>query len=77
MVLPVPGAQGAPEARRRAGAAAGRRPLIYGLVVLDDTGALVEVVSPFGSETTARQWAGQQGVELFQVLPARIAGGRH
>lgn len=77
MVLPVAGAHRVQVARRRAAVAVERRPLIYGLVVFDDAGALVEVVSPFGSETAARQWADLYGVEAYQVLPARIAGGRH
>ncbi|TCJ34168.1 hypothetical protein [Parafrankia sp. BMG5.11] len=76
MVLPVTGAHGGLVTRRRVVSTTGRRPLIYGLVVLDGAGALVEVVSPFGSETAARQWADLYGVESYQVLPARIAGGR-
>lgn len=76
-VLPATGSHDTPATRRRPTSTAGRRPLIYGLVVLDDAGTLVEVVSPFGSETAARQWAGLYGVESYQVLPARIAGGRH
>jgi hypothetical protein len=47
-----------------------------GLLVFDDAGAPVEVVSPFGSETAARQWADLCGITTYQVLPARIAGGR-
>lgn len=76
MVLPATGTHRVQVARRRAAAAVERRPLIFGLLVLDDAGASVEVVSPFGSETAARQWADLYGVEAYQVLPARIAGGR-
>jgi len=47
-----------------------------GLLVVDDAGAPVEVVSPFGSETAARQWADLYGITTYRVLPARIAGGR-
>ncbi|OAA19867.1 hypothetical protein UG55_108418 [Frankia sp. EI5c] len=65
-----------PAARRRAPGSGGRRPLLVGLLVVDGTGVPVEIVSPFGSETAARQWADQQGIERYQLLPARIAGGR-
>lgn len=62
--------------RRRATASADRRSLLVGILVVDDTGAPVEVVSPFGSETAARQWANQYGITTYRLLPARIAGGR-
>lgn len=52
------------------------RAVLVALVVLDDAGADVEVVSPFGSETAARQWAAAESVTSFRLLPARIAGGR-
>ncbi|MEX5712885.1 hypothetical protein AB1484_32670 [Parafrankia sp. FMc6] len=74
VVLPI--AHRAPVARRRAAATIERRALLVGLLVLDDAGVPVEVVSPFGSETAARQWADLHGIETYQVLPARIAGGR-
>ncbi|CUU60370.1 hypothetical protein Ga0074812_1393 [Parafrankia irregularis] len=64
-------------ARRRVAATVGRRPLIFGLAVFDDAGVVVEVASPFGSETAARKWADVFGLASYQVLPARIAGGRH
>lgn len=63
-------------ARLRAAARRDSRPLLVGLLVLDGQGAPVEVVSPFGSETAARQWAALYGVTAYRVLPARIAGGR-
>ncbi|WP_112105264.1 hypothetical protein [Parafrankia sp. Ea1.12] len=72
----LPAAQRAQATRRRAAATIERRPLLVGLLVLDDVGVPVEVVSPFGSETAARQWADLYGIETYQVLPARIAGGR-
>ncbi|WP_041253570.1 hypothetical protein [Frankia sp. EAN1pec] len=64
-------------ARHRAAAARGklRMPMV-GLVVEDDQGADVEVVSPFGSETTARQWAALEGIARYRLLPARLAGAR-
>ena len=65
-----------PAAWRRAPVPGGRRPLLVGLLVVDDAGAPVEVVSPFGSETAARQWADLYGITTYRVLPARIAGGR-
>lgn len=60
---------------RTAGVAARSRSLLA-LVVQDDAGADIEVVSPFGSETAARQWADGEGITAFRLLPARVAGGR-
>lgn len=60
-------------ARHRTAAAVSRRPLLVGLLVLVGQGGPVELVSPFGSETAARQWAAQNEVARFQVLPARLA----
>ncbi|MCK9928100.1 hypothetical protein MXD62_13110 [Frankia sp. Mgl5] len=60
-------------ARQRAAGVMDRRPLLVGLLVLDGLGVPVELVSPFGSETAARQWAAQNEVTRFQVLPARPA----
>ncbi|WP_035753047.1 hypothetical protein [Parafrankia discariae] len=57
-------------------ASADHRSLLVGILVLDDTGVPIDVVSPFGSETAARQWADQHGVTTYQILPAWIAGGR-
>lgn len=74
VVLPI--AHRAPVARRRVAATVQRRPILVGLLVLDGAGVPVEVVSPFGSETAARQWADLHSIEAYQVLPARIAGGR-
>ncbi|MEX5631210.1 hypothetical protein [Parafrankia sp. FMc2] len=65
-------------ARHRAAAARTRslRTPMVAVVVLDDAGVDVEVVSPFGSETAARQWAALEGIARYRLLPARLAGAR-
>lgn len=46
---------------------------LVGMVVEDETGAEVGLAGPFASETAARQWARQSGIERFRTLPMWLA----
>ncbi|ONH61290.1 hypothetical protein CcI49_06790 [Frankia sp. CcI49] len=67
-------------AQGRATAAMARHrpaPELVGLLVLDAEGNPSRIVSPFASETVARQWAAAERITLYTLLPAQIAGRRH
>lgn len=59
-------------ARHRAAAVLDRPSVLVGLLLLDEQGEPVRIVGPFASETAARQWARQDGITAFRVLPAQV-----
>lgn len=59
-------------ARHRAAAVLDRPAILVGLLLLDEAGEPAGLVSPFGSETAARQWAASSGITAYRVLPAQL-----
>ncbi|TCJ36859.1 hypothetical protein [Parafrankia sp. BMG5.11] len=59
-------------ARHRASAVLDRPVVLVGLLLLDEQGEPARIVGPFASETAARQWARQDGITAFRVLPAQV-----